>query len=89
MVTPIPPLILAGRFVEMLAFGRARGEIDGEGDSTVQYVRARIHQRLTMYLSADDDTDVDDERRPAYDNDSEQGEEERTLDPPEGEDKDE
>jgi hypothetical protein len=41
-----------------------------------------------MYLSADDDTEVDDERRPAYDNDSEQGEEERTLDPPEGEDED-
>ena len=43
-----------------------------------------------MYLSADDDTELDDdERRPAYDNDSEQGEEDRTLDPPEGEDEDE
>ena len=42
-----------------------------------------------MYLFAEDDTDVDDERRPAYDNDSEQGEKERTLDPRAGEDEDE
>jgi hypothetical protein len=39
-----------------------------------------------MYLSADDDTDVADGRRSAYDNDSEQGEEDRTLELPEGED---